>query len=118
MPQYQRCIKLLECQTKQAIGNIVMRKKQHIMIKVSRSINTNLFISQINSLSTDLKHKAQQMYITVWQKNDYGENKSSHKYSSMESIDAFCMEPDVICIVWNTIKYEGILHTKYTYLKK
>ena len=58
MPQYQRCIKLLKCRMKQVVANIVMRNKQHIMIKVLRTINTNLFISQINSLSTDLKHKA------------------------------------------------------------
>ena len=42
----------------------------------------------MNSLSINLKHKAQQMYIIVWQKNDYGENKSSHKHSSKKLIDA------------------------------
>ena len=38
MPQYQRCIKLLKCQIKQAIANIVLRKKQHIMIKVLKNV--------------------------------------------------------------------------------
>ena len=65
MPQYHGCIKLLKCPMKQATVNIVMRKKQHLMTKVSRSIYTNFFIFQINSLSTDHKYKAQQMYITV-----------------------------------------------------
>ena len=68
MPQYQSCIKLLKCWMKQVAANIVMRKKQHIVIKVSRSINTNLFMFQINSLSIDLKHKAQQIHITIWKK--------------------------------------------------
>ena len=96
MPQYQGYIKLLKCQMKQAATNIVMRKKQHIMIKVSRSININLFISQINSLSADLKHKAQQMYIIVQLKNDYGENISSHKLLIRKSIDALWVKSDVI----------------------
>ena len=96
MPQYQGCIKLLKCQMKQAAVNIVMRNKQYIMIKVSRSININLFISQINSLSIDLKHKAQQTYITVQLKNDYSENKSSHKLLTRESIDALWVKSDVI----------------------
>ena len=96
MPQYQGYIKLLKCQMKQAAANIVMRKKQHIMIKVSRSININLFISQINSLSADLKHKAQQMYIIVQLKNDYGENISSHKLLIRKSIDALWVKSDVI----------------------
>ena len=47
-------------------------------------------------MSTDLKHKAQQMYITVLQKNNYSKNKLSHKYSFKESIDAFCMASNVI----------------------
>ena len=65
MPQYHGCIKLLKCPMKQAAANIVMRKKQHLMTKVSRSININFFIFQINSLSTDLKDKAQQMHIII-----------------------------------------------------
>ena len=73
-----------------------MRKKQHIGTKVSRSINTNLFIFQINSLSTDLADKAQQMRITILQKNDYGENKSSHKLLTRDSIDAFWVKSDGI----------------------
>ena len=60
---------------KQAAANITMRKKQHLMTKVSRSININFFIFQINSLSTDLADKAQQMRITILQKNDYGEKQ-------------------------------------------
>ena len=70
VPQYQRCIKLLGCSIKQATTYIVAKRKQCIIIKVLISININLFISQINSLSIDLKHKAQQMYITVQQEND------------------------------------------------
>ena len=89
MPQYQSCIKLLKCWMKQVAANIVMRKKQHIVIKVSRSINTNLFMFQINSLSIDLKHKAQQIHITIWKKNNYSENKPSHKLLIRESINAF-----------------------------
>ena len=73
-----------------------MRKKQHIMMKVSISLNINLFISQINSFSIDLKHKAQHMYITVWQNNDYGKNKLSHKLLTRESIDALWVKFDVI----------------------
>ena len=65
-------------------------------MKVLRSININLFISQINSFSTDLKHKCQQMYITVWEKNDYGKNKSFHKLLTRESIDALWVKSDVI----------------------
>ena len=65
MPQYHGFIKLLKCPMKQAAANIVIRKKQHLMSKVSRSIYTNFFISQINSLSTDLKDKAQQMPIII-----------------------------------------------------
>ena len=34
MPQYQRCIMLLECQMKQAVAYIIVRKKVHFMIKV------------------------------------------------------------------------------------
>ena len=86
MPQYHSCIKLLKCPMKQAAANITMRKKQHLMTKVSRSININFFIFQINSLSTDLEDKAQQMHIIIWQKNDYGENKSSHKLLTKESM--------------------------------
>ena len=96
MPQYQRFIKLLKCRMKQATKNIVMSKKQHIMMKVSISLNINLFISQINSFSIDLKHKAQHMYITVWQNNDYGKNKLSHKLLTRESIDALWVKFDVI----------------------
>ena len=94
MPQYHGCIKLLKCPMKQAAANIVMRKKQHLMTKVSRSIYTNFFISQINSLSTDLKDKAQQMHIIILQKNDYGENTSSHKLLTRESIDTFWVKSD------------------------
>ena len=51
-------------------------------------MNMNHSISNINSLSTNLKYKAQQMYIIVWLKNDYGENKSSHEHLIKEFIDA------------------------------
>ena len=89
MPQYHGCIKLLKCPMKHAAANIIMRKKQRLMTKVSRSININFLIFQINSLSTDLTDKAQQMRITILQKNDYGENKSSHKLLTRESINTF-----------------------------
>ena len=75
MPQYHGCIKLLKCPMKHAAANIIMRKKQRLMTKVSRSININFLIFQINSLSTDLTDKAQQMRITILQKNDYGEKQ-------------------------------------------
>ena len=38
------------------------------------------------------------MYIIVWLKNDYGENKSSHKYLIKEFINAFWVEFEAICI--------------------
>ena len=94
MPQYHGCIKLLKCLMKHAAANIVMRKKQRLMTKVSRSININFFIFQINSLSTDLTDKAQQMRITNLQKNDYGENKSSHRLLTRDSIDTFWVKFD------------------------
>ena len=94
MPQYYGCIKLVKCPMKQAAANIIMRKKQRLMTKVLRSININFFIFQINSLSTDLTDKAQQMRITNLQKNDYGEKKSSHKLLTRESIDTFWVKSD------------------------
>ena len=45
MPQYHGYIKLLKCPMKQAAANIVIRKKQHLMSKVSRSIYKFLHIS-------------------------------------------------------------------------
>ena len=80
MPQYHGFIKLLKCPMKQAAANIVMRKKQHLMTKVSRSIYTNFFISQINSLPTDLKDKAQQIHIIICKRTTMA--KSNHLINS------------------------------------
>ena len=74
-PQYHGFIKLLKCPMKQAAANIVMRKKQHLMTKVSRSININFFIFQINSLSTDLTDKAQQMRVTNYKRTTMAKTK-------------------------------------------
>ena len=111
MPQYHGCIKLLKCPMKQAAANIAMRKKQHLMTKVSRSININFFIFQINSLSIDLKDKAQQMHIIIWQKNNYGENKSSHKLLTRESVDTFWVKSDgSILVSSNVIRSKSQYH--------
>ena len=117
MPQYHGCIKLLKCPMKQAAANIVMRKKQHLMTKVSRIIYTNFFISQINSLSNDLKDKAQQMHIIIYKRTTMA--KTNHLINSWQGspsilfgwnlVGSVSISSNVVCSQSQIIKLKNVL---------
>ena len=109
MPQYQRCVKLLESQMKQVAAYIVARGKLRFMIKLLTRYEHESFYILKNSLSTDLKHKAQKMSIIVRLNNDNEENKSSHKHSTRESIDVFWVKYNMTCLSLKQSKMKSIV---------